>query len=115
MSSENNERPSVDPFSQMFQFYDQFYKSWGNVMSEAVANKRFAESMGEQMESSLEAMSVMRAQFSDMMEQYLQQINLPTHKEMSQLAERITKIEMGMDDLDAKLDEVLDLLNSMKK
>ena len=49
------------------------------------------------------------------MEQYLQQMNLPTRTEVISMAERLTKIEMAMDDLDAKLDEVLDLLKAKKK
>jgi polyhydroxyalkanoate synthesis regulator phasin len=48
------------------------------------------------------------------MEQYLQQMSLPTRKEVVSLAERLTKIEMRLDDLDAKLDEVLDHLKATK-
>jgi hypothetical protein len=42
-------------------------------------------------------------------------MNLPTRKEVISMAERLTKIEMAMDDLDAKLDEVLDRLPAKKK
>ena len=46
------------------------------------------------------------------MEQYLQQMNLPTRKEVITMSERLTKLEMAMDDLDAKLDEILDILKT---
>ncbi len=52
----------------------------------------------------------MRRQFTDLFEQYLQQMNLPTRKEIVNMAERLTRMEMAMDDLDAKLDKVLDHL-----
>jgi polyhydroxyalkanoate synthesis regulator phasin len=103
-------KPAIDPFAQMFQFYDAFAKSWAGVMSEAVASKSFAESMGRQMESGLDAMALLRRQMGDFMEQYLQQMSLPTRKEVINLAERVTNLEMALDDIDAKLDEVLDLL-----
>jgi polyhydroxyalkanoate synthesis regulator phasin len=44
------------------------------------------------------------------MEQYLQQMSLPTQSEVVSLAERLTTIEMRLDDMDEKLDEILDQL-----
>jgi len=114
MSEEKPEKPDIDPFAQMIQFYDSVSKSWASSMSDAVASKSFAESMSEQMEGNLEAMSLMRKQFGEFMEQYLQQMNLPTRKEVITMSERLTKLEMAMDDLDAKLDEILDTLKAQE-
>lgn len=114
MSDEKPEKPDIDPLNQMIQFYDSMSKSWASAMSDAVASKSFAESMSEQMESNLEAMSLLRRQFGDYMEQYLQQMNLPTRKEVITLSERLTKLEMTLDDLDSKLDEILDALNTQE-
>lgn len=112
MSEEKSDEQTIDPFAQMILFYDSMSKSWAKVMSDAVASKSFAESMGQQVEGSLESITVMQKQFGDLYERYLQQMNLPTRKEMVSLAERLTKLEMAVDDLDAKLDEVLDLLKA---
>jgi hypothetical protein len=109
------EKTEADPLAQMFQFYDSFAKSWSGVMSEAVASQSFAESMGQQLESSLDTMTMFRRQMSDLMEQYLQQMSLPTRKEVIGIAKRITHLEMALDDLDAKMDEILDLLKAEKK
>ncbi len=67
---------------------------------------------GGQYQGSLEAMALMRQQVSSMVGWYLQQMNLPTHGEVVSLAERLTRLEMKMDDLNAKLDEVLDILRN---
>lgn len=117
MSTEKDEKQAIektvaDPFAQMFQFYDAFAKSWASVMTETVASRGFAESMGKQVESSLDAVSLMRRQMGELMEQYLQQMSLPTHKEVVGIAERLTRLEMAVDDLNAKLDEALDLLKA---
>ena len=109
------EQPEADPFAQMIHFYDTWAKSWADVMSQTVASKGFAESMGRQLEGSLDALTLVRRQVSELMEQYLRQMNLPTRKEVISMAERLTKIEMAMDDLDAKLDDVLDRLPAKKK
>lgn len=111
---EKPEQPEFDPFAQMIQFYDSMGKSWASAMSDAVASKSFADSMSEQMESNLEAMSLARKQFGDFMEQYLQQMNLPTRKEVVTMSERLTKLEMALDDLDAKLDEIVDILKTQE-
>jgi hypothetical protein len=41
-------------------------------------------------------------------EQYLQQMSLPTRSQVISLAERLTNVEMAIQDLDEKLDELLD-------
>ena len=99
----------------MIQFYDNWTKTWANAMSEATTSKSFAESMGQQMESSLDTMALIRRQVNEFMEQYLQQMSLPSRKEVISLAERLTKIEMDLDDLDNKMEEALDLLQEIRK
>jgi polyhydroxyalkanoic acid synthase PhaR subunit len=113
MSEEESKRQVMDPFGQMVEFYDTWTKSWAKAMTEVVANKSFAETMGEQIEANLEAMSVMRSQLDEVMQQYLEQMNLPSRREVVTLAERLTRIEMALDDVDAKLDDVLDRLKGL--
>lgn len=110
MSEEKNDQSQVDPFTAMIQLYENWTKMWSDTMGETVTSKRYVETMGQQMQGSLETMALMRQQMSSMVERYLQQMNLPTHGEVVSLAERLTRLEMKMDDLDAKLDEVLDIL-----
>ena len=112
--SKESEESQVDPFGQWVQFWDTWTKAWSGPMSEVVASKGFAESMGQQLESNLEATTLMRRQLSEMMQQFLQQMSLPTRKEIISLAERLTSLEMRMDDADAKLDEILDLLKAVQ-
>jgi polyhydroxyalkanoate synthesis regulator phasin len=112
--SEKDEKQEDDPFSQMVQFYDDWTKTWSGAASEMVSNKNFADSMAQQLESSLSATQLMRRQMGELMEQSLQQMSLPTRKDMVSLAGRVTNIEMRLDDMEAKLDEVLDLLKAGK-
>ena len=70
--------------------------------------------MAQQTEGSLEFWALVRRQVGEAMEQYLQQMSLPTQSEVVSLAERLTTIEMRLDDMDAKLDEVLDHVKGMK-
>ena len=106
--AEGEESKVLDPFAQMIQFYDTYAKSWSDVMSGAVASKGVAEAMGQQMEGSLEALTLWRKQMGMVFEQYLQQMSLPTKSQVINLAERLTNVEMAIQDLDEKLDELLD-------
>jgi len=112
--SDQKEDPKTnpDPFAGMIQFYENWSRSWAQAMSEAVSNKSVAESIGQQMESSMETLAMARKQVNELMEQYLQQMSLPSRAEVIGLAERLTHVEMKLDDLDAKLDEVLDALKA---
>jgi polyhydroxyalkanoate synthesis regulator phasin len=111
---EKSEQPEGDPFSQMLQFYDDWTKTWSGAASEMASSKSFADSMARQLESSLSTAQLMRRQMGELIEQSMQQMSLPTRKEILSIAERMTSIEIRLDDMEAKLDEVLDLLKARK-
>lgn len=120
MSAEQDEKrdpesAAPDPFGQVIEFYDAISKTWSRAMSDAVGSESFARSMGEQMEGSLEAMSLMHKQMGDLMEKYLERTNLPTRKDVTALSERLARLEMAVDDLGAKLDQILDHLQAGAK
>lgn len=110
---EKSDKTTVDPFAQMIQFYDAMSKSWAKAMSDTVSSESFARSMGEQMEGSLEVAALMRKQMAEVMEKYLEGMSMPSRKDVINVAERLNKIEMALDDLDAKIDEVLAILAAM--
>ena len=112
--AEKEEKQPGDPFAQMVQFYDDWTKTWAGAASEMVSSKSFADSMAQQLESTLSTTQLMRRQMAEIMEQSLQQMSLPTRKQVVSLAERMTNMEMRLDDVEAKLDEVLDLLKADK-
>ena len=112
MSENKPERPEGDPFSQMVQFYDDWTKTWSAAASSVASSRGFADSMAQQMESTLGTAQLMRRQLSDMMEQSLQQMSLPTRKDILSISQRMTNMEMRLDDVEARLDEILDLLKA---
>jgi polyhydroxyalkanoate synthesis regulator phasin len=111
--AEDEEKPQGDPFAQMVQFYDDWTKTWSAAASEMVSSKSFADSVAQQLESTLSTTQLLRRQMGEIMEQSLQQMSLPTRKQVVSLAQRMTGLEMRLDDLEAKLDEVLDLLRKI--
>jgi polyhydroxyalkanoic acid synthase PhaR subunit len=110
MSEERSDQPNFDPSAMMVDFFDTWSKTWSKAMSETVNSEQFAQSISQQMESSMDMMALVRRQVGEFMEQYLQQVSLPSRKEVLSLAERLTNLELALDDVDAKLDEILDQL-----
>ena len=53
----------------------------------------------------LAASGPFRKAMEDTMTQTLTQMNFPTRDDLTRIAERLTHIEMRLDDLDAKFDE----------
>lgn len=112
MGEKDEKEQAGDPFAQMVQFYDDWTKTWAGAASEMASSKRFADSMAQQLESTLSTTQLMRRQMSEIMEQSLQQMNMPTRTQVLGIADRLTNVEMRLDDMEAKLDEVLDLLRA---
>jgi BMFP domain-containing protein YqiC len=112
MSEQPETKP--DPWAQMLQAYDEWTKAWAAPMAQMVSSKPVADAMAQQMETGLTAAGIVRRQMTELMEQTLQQMNLPSRKEVLSLAERLTALEMRLDDVEAKLDQILDLLKAKK-
>jgi uncharacterized protein Yka (UPF0111/DUF47 family) len=112
MGQEDEKPQASDPFAQMVQFYDDWTKTWASAASQMTSSKSFADSMAQQLESTLSTTQLLRRQMGEIMEQSLQQMSLPTRKQVVSISERLTSVEMRLDDMEAKLDEVLDLLKA---
>ena len=114
MSTQNSEKTNVDPFAPIVQFSDLWMKSWAEVLSQTVANQSFAEAMGGQLEGFMEVTKLMRQQMKVSMEQALEQANMPSREQVVTLAERVTHVEMVLDDIEIKVDESLDILRKLQ-
>lgn len=114
MTKGKSEGPEVDPLAPMIHFFDRLGKSMAGTMSEVASNKSMIDLASKQMASDLDAAGSLRRQAAELMEECWHQVSLPSRTEVVSLAERLTNIEMRLDDMDAKLDEALDYLRAMR-
>jgi hypothetical protein len=82
-------------------------------MIELVNTEAYAEATGRILDSYLSASVPMRKVVEQAMAQVLGQVNMPTRAEVLSLAERMTNIEMRLDDLDARFDVMQQLLTQI--
>lgn len=114
MSQPKSDMPEFDPLAFWKQFQTAGMNVWSKAMNDVVASEDFAQNMGRYLEAYLAA-ALPQQQLMKQVDQYLQQMNFPSRPDLLSVAERLTHLEMRVDDLDAKLDEVLDRLQAIQE
>ncbi len=105
MSQSSDSVNPFDPFSTWRQARDAYLDAWSKAMIDLVNTEAYAESTGRMLDSYLTLSTPARKIMEQTMTQVLAQLNMPTRSDIISLAERLTNIEMRLDDLDAKLDQ----------
>jgi hypothetical protein len=112
--SQPNDIPNpFDPFSFWRTTQNTSLEAWSKAMIELVNTEAYAEATGRILDSYLSASVPMRKVVEQAMAQVLGQVNMPTRAEVLSLAERMTNIEMRLDDLDARFDVMQQLLTQI--
>lgn len=99
-----------DPFGAMRTARDAYMDTWSKTMLDLVNSEGYAEATSRMLDSYLTMSSPMRKLLESSMTQVLAQLNMPTRADVISVAERMTNIEMRLDDLDARFDQLEHLL-----
>ena len=92
----------MDPWRSM---RDTYLDVWAKSMVEAVNSEAYAQASGAILDSYLTASSPFREAVEKTMLKVLEQMSMPSRADVVSLAERMTNVEMRLDDMDAKLDQ----------
>jgi len=104
---DRNDAPNpLDPFGLWKQSQQAMLESWSKTMTEAVNTEAYAETTGRMLDAYLTAAAPLRKVIDQTMTQLLNQLSLPSRGEVISIAERMTNIELRLDDLDARLDGI---------
>ncbi|MDC0935198.1 hypothetical protein OAS39_02850 [Pirellulales bacterium] len=96
-----------DPSGMLKGMRDTSMDAWAKVMVEAVQTDAYAEATGRMLDAWLSTSAPLRKAMEKNMTQALATLKLPSLDDVTRLGERLTNIEMRLDDLDAKLDAFL--------
>lgn len=99
-----------DPMAAYRDMRDGYLDAWSKAMVEAVNSDAYAKATGAMLDSYLSVSSPFRQAVEKGMLQALQQLSMPSRADFVSLAERVTNVEMKLDDMDAKLDRIEKLL-----
>ena len=106
MSDQPVEGKAVDPLEQWRDLRDVYMDAWAKAMGETVNSEAYTQASGAVLETYLTASTPFRDAQKKAMISALEQLNMPSRAEFVSLAERLANIELLLDDMSAKLDEV---------
>jgi polyhydroxyalkanoate synthesis regulator phasin len=105
MSQTNDTFNPFDPTGMFKNMRDANMDAWSKMMLQFVNSAAYAEATGTMLDAWLTSSVPFRKALEQSMAQVLTGLNMPTRGDVTSLAERLTNIEMRLDDLDAKLEE----------
>jgi hypothetical protein len=104
MAQTPDDKNPFDPFGTMRAMRDAGLEAWSKMMIELVNSPAYADAQAQYLDSYLAASTPFRQAVETAMTQALTGLNMPTRADVTSLAERLTNIELRLDDLDAKID-----------
>ena len=99
-----------DPMEPWRGVRDVYLDAWGKTMVDMVNSEAYAQATGAVLDSYLTVSAPFREAIEKAMLKTLEQLAMPTRADVVSMAERMTNIEMRLDDLDAKLHGILRLI-----
>jgi hypothetical protein len=109
MNQKNDAFNPFDPTGVFKEMRDTSLDAWAKAMVEIVNTDAYAEATGSMLDAWLSRSGPLRKVIENSMNQMLTNLNLPTRDDVTRLAERLTNIEMRLDDMDAKIPDVPDV------
>ncbi len=106
----SEKQPPFNPFDPAANWKDgrdTYLDAWAKAMVEAVNSDQYAKATGAMLDSYLTASSPLKDVLEKSMLQALQHLSIPSSNDVMALSQRVTNIEMRLDDMDAKLDRIV--------
>jgi hypothetical protein len=97
---------AADPMAAFRELRDGYLDAWAKASVDVVNTEAYAKATGATLETYLSASAPFREALEKSMVQALQQLSMPSRADVLSLAERLVNVEMKLDDMDAKLDQI---------
>jgi hypothetical protein len=107
MTKNDQKADAFDPMGMFKAARDSGLESWSKAMAGLLHGEAFAEANGAMLDALLSTSAPFRKSLETVMAQTLANLSLPSRDEVARLAERLTNLEMRLDEMYAKLDRLL--------
>ncbi len=104
---QTNDGKHFDPMEPWRGMRDAYLDAWAKTMVDMVNSEAYAQANGVMLDTYLSVSTPFREAVEKAMLKTLEQLAMPTRADVVSIAERMTNIEMRLDDLDAKLDQLI--------
>jgi polyhydroxyalkanoic acid synthase PhaR subunit len=99
-----------DPMEPWRGMRDIYLDAWGKTIVDMVNTEAYSQATGAMLDTYLTASTPFREALEKAMLKTLEQLAMPSRADVVSIAERMTNIEMRLDDLDSKLDNIQRLI-----
>ncbi|SRR5208337_547908 len=99
-----------DPMEPWRGVRDVYMDAWAKTMVDMVNSEAYAQASGAMLDTYLTVSSPFREAIEKAMLKTLEQLAMPSRADIVSIAERMTNIEMRLDDMDDKLDNIQRLI-----
>ncbi len=103
MTQRPDDANPFDPFGTMRSMRDANMEAWSKMMQQFVNTQEYSQATSAMLDAYHTTSAPFRKAIEQAMTQVLQQFNMPTRMDVTNLADRLTNIETRLDDLDAQL------------
>jgi hypothetical protein len=104
MNQKNDTYNPFDPTGMLKGLRDSGMEAWSKAMQQIVHTDAYAQATAAMLDAWMSTSAPFRKVIEATMTQALANANMPTRADVMALADRLTHIEVRLDDLDAKLD-----------
>ncbi|MGB9739740.1 MAG: hypothetical protein C0184_12630 [Chloroflexus aggregans] len=102
-----------DPIGTWRAWRDASLDAWAKSLTAMVNTETFSQAIGAQLDALLAVSGPIQQAVQQYMERYLAQAQMPSRNEVISLASRLTNIEFRLDDMQAQLDELTDMVRAL--
>jgi hypothetical protein len=102
-----NDGKRFDPMEPWRGVRDVYLDAWAKSMVDMVNSEAYAQATGTMLDTYLSVSAPFREAIEKAMLKALEQLAMPSRADVVSIAERMTNIEMRLDDMDAKLDRLI--------
>jgi hypothetical protein len=113
MSTQPDIPYALDPFGSLRAMRDANLESWSKMMIDLVNSDEYSQATSQWLDTYVTMSQPLQRIIDMTMTQVLTGLNMPLRTDVTSLAERLTNIEMRLDDQDAKLDNILSALQAL--
>ena len=113
MSTQPDIPYTLDPFGTLRAMRDANLATWSKLMIDLVNSEAYSQATSQWLDTYMTISQPFKRVIETTLTQVLTGLNMPTRADVTRLAERMTNLEIRLDDQDAKLDDILRTLQAL--
>jgi hypothetical protein len=113
MSTQPDIPNTLDPFGTLRAMRDANLQTWSKMMIDLVNSEEYSQATAQWLDTYLSMSQPLQHIIDMTMTRVLTGLHMPLRTDVTSLAERLTNLEIRLDDQDAKLDDILRTLQAL--